>query len=172
VRRKENDQGGYALVTVLNDLKVDGASEAALTETQTYFLLPAETGYVEDTQILDLPETKAQKVKTLTPDATLLFQFSALGFNTHKIHIDRHHATQVEGFPDLVVNGGLVTLLMTEFLRGEFDVEPKSIRLKHTAPLFCHRPLTLVGVHGSEGLTIRAFNDKNRLAVSMEVSLS
>jgi 3-methylfumaryl-CoA hydratase len=172
VRRKENDQGGYALVTVLNDLKVDGASEAALTETQTYFLLPAETGYVEDLQILDLPETKGQKVKTLTPDATLLFQFSALGFNTHKIHIDRHHATQVEGFPDLVVNGGLVTLLMTEFLRGEFDVEPKSIRLKHTAPLFCQRPLTLVGVHGSEGLTIRAFNDKNRLAVSMEVSLS
>ena len=172
VRRKENDQGGYALVTVLHDLMIDGASEAALTETQTYFLLPAETGYAENAQIRELPEAKGQKIKALTPDATLLCQFSALGFNTHKIHIDRDHATQVEGFPDLVVNGGLVTLLMTEFLRGEFDVEPKSIRIKHTAPLFCNRPVTLVGVNASEGLIISAFNDKNRLAVSMEVSLS
>ncbi len=170
VSRKENAQGGYALVTVLNDLKVDGASEVALTETQTYFLLPAKTGYAEDEKRLELPEAKDQKIKTLTPDATLLFQFSALGFNSHKIHIDRHHATQVEGFPDLVVNGGLVTLLMTEFLRGEFNVEPKSIRLKHTAPLFCNRPVTLVGLNGSAGLSISVFNDKNRLAVSMEVS--
>jgi 3-methylfumaryl-CoA hydratase len=172
VSKKENDQGGYAIVTVLNDLQVEGACEVALTETQTYFLLPAGSAYKEDTRILALPDAKGQKIKTLTPDATLLFQFSALGFNTHKIHIDRHHATQVEGFPDLVVNGGLVTLLMTEFLREEFDVAPKSIRLKHTAPLFCNRPITLVGIAGSAGLIVSAFNDKNRLAVSMEVSSS
>ncbi|MCP6135008.1 hypothetical protein NL393_38110, partial [Klebsiella pneumoniae] len=51
------------------------------------------------------------------PDDTLLFQYSALGFNSHKIHLDRDYARTVEGFPDLVVNGGLTALLLTEYLR-------------------------------------------------------
>lgn len=169
VSKKENDQGGYAIVNVLNELKIDDGSEVALTETQTYFLLPGGLAHKEDTRVQELPDATGQKIKTLTPDATLLFQFSALGFNTHKIHIDHQHATQVEGFPDLVVNGGLVTLLLTEFLRNELNVDPKNIRLKHTAPLFCNRPITIMRIAESAGLMIGAFNDKNRLAVSMEV---
>ena len=73
----------------------------------------------------------------------LLFQYSALGFNSHKIHLDRAHARDVEGFPDLVVNGGLATLLLCEFLRDEIGVEPASMKVRHFLPLFCNRQMTL-----------------------------
>jgi 3-methylfumaryl-CoA hydratase len=172
VSRKDNAQGGYAMVTVLNDLQVEGAHEVAVSETQTYFLMPAGSAHEQESGMQALPDAQGQRIKTVTPDATLLFHFSALGFNAHKIHIDRQHATQVEGFPDLVVNGGLVTLLMTEFLRQELRVVPKSIRLKHTAPLFCNRPVTLVANAAHGDWMVSAFNEKNQLAVSMEVILS
>jgi 3-methylfumaryl-CoA hydratase len=111
----------------------------------------------------------------------LLFQYSALGFNSHRIHTSREHARQVEGFPDLVVNGGLATLLLTEFLRCELGLRPTAIQVKHLAPLFCDRPMTLTAdpVGASSGATeplgqrsrrwlLKAFDDQNRLAVEMQ----
>ena len=58
------------------------------------------------------------------PTRRCCFSISALGFNSHKIHIDRAYARDVEGLPDLVVNGGLATLLLTEFLRVELGLSP------------------------------------------------
>jgi hydroxyacyl-ACP dehydratase HTD2-like protein with hotdog domain len=84
-------------------------------------------------------------MKRIVPDETLLFQYSALGFNSHKIHLDRTFARETEAFPDLVVNGGLATLLLTEFLRLELKGAFTSLTAKHVAPLFCGRPISLWG---------------------------
>ena len=105
------------------------------------------------------------------PDETLLFQYSALGFNSHRIHIDRDHARNVEGFPDLVVNGGLATLLLTEFLRVDLGVTPTTIAVRHVAPLYCNRSVTLAAEPTDAGWRLRAFDDLNRLAVDMEVTV-
>ena len=103
--------------------------------------------------------------EVVTPDETLLFQYSALGFNSHKIHLDRNYTQQVEGLPDLVVNGGLATLLMTEFLRKEKGIDLKAIKVKHIAPLYCNRPLRLDYENG-EG---KIYDNTNSIAVEMEI---
>lgn len=54
---------------------------------------------------------------TATPDSRLLFRFSALTYNTHRIHYDAPYATDVEGYPGLVVQGPLLALLMLELPR-------------------------------------------------------
>ena len=103
---------------------------------------------------------RAEHLKTVVPDETLLFQYSALGFNSHRIHIDRDHARQVEGFPDLVVNGGLATLLLTEFLRRDLGVRPAALKVRHVAPLFCNRAVTLAADRLGERWRLKAFDDQ------------
>jgi len=173
-QHKTTAAGPMAVVTVAHDLFIAGQAEPALAEIQTYLLLPARVPDVSAADMAPsapLPPVQAQHLKTVVPDETLLFQYSALGFNSHRIHIDRDHARRVEGFPDLVVNGGLATLLLTEFLRLDVGVTPAAIAVRHVAPLYCNRPVTLSADQAGTGWRLRAHDDLNRLAVDMEVTV-
>jgi 3-methylfumaryl-CoA hydratase len=115
---------------------------------------------------------RAAHLKTVVPDETLLFQYSALGFNSHRIPLDREHAREVEGFADLVVNGGLATLLLTEFLRRDLGVTPAALAVRHVAPLYCNRAITLSADQVGDRWLLKAFDDQHRLAVDMEVDVA
>ena len=176
VAQKTTPAGPMAVVEVEHALGLPRQPQPALVESQTYLLLPARSApttaaVAPAANGAALLEVQARHVKTVVPDETLLFQYSALGFNSHRIHIDRDHAQQVEGFPDLVVNGGLATLLMTEFLRLDVGVVPAAITVRHVAPLFCNRTVTLAADPAGAGWRLRAYDDSNRLAVDMEVTV-
>jgi 3-methylfumaryl-CoA hydratase len=162
-----------AVVTLGHELRVAQQSDAALVETQTYLLLPPRVADVAapDAGAGRLAPMQAMHTKTIVADETLLFQYSALGFNSHRIHWDRDHARKVEGFADLVVNGGLATLLLTEFLRRDLDVTPAAIVVRHVAPLYCNRPITLAADRAGQRWLLKAFDDRNRVAVDMEVDV-
>ncbi|PZR07464.1 MAG: hypothetical protein DI532_23540 [Azospirillum brasilense] len=165
--RKDGAKGPMAIITLAHDLYLPSATEPALTETQTYVLLgpqPAGRNTVEAA-----PVPPPARTKRVVPDDTLLFQYSALGFNSHRIHLDRDFARNTEGFPDLVVNGGLATLLLTEFLRTEVGVAPAAMTARHTAPLFCGRPMLLGAEAVEDKWLLRALDDAGRLAVDIEV---
>jgi 3-methylfumaryl-CoA hydratase len=171
IERKTTASGPMAVVTLAHRLCVGLQQEPALVEIQTYLLLaPRAAGVVAPEAAPGAP-VRATHMKTVVPDETLLFQYSALGFNTHRIHLDRDHARNVEGFPDMVVNGGLSTLLLTEFLRRDLGVMPATIQVRHVAPLYCNRPVTLAADQIGERWTLRAFDDQDRLAVDMEVTV-
>jgi 3-methylfumaryl-CoA hydratase len=55
----------------------------------------------------------------VVPDPVLLFRYSALTFNGHRIHYDRPYATQEEGYPGLVVHGPLIATLLLDLLQRE-----------------------------------------------------
>ena len=55
--------------------------------------------------------------KTIVPDPVLLFRFSALTFNGHRIHYDQPYVTGTEGYPGLIVHGPLMGLLQIELAR-------------------------------------------------------
>jgi 3-methylfumaryl-CoA hydratase len=168
--RKTTASGSMAVVTLAHELRVAERSEPALVETQTYLLLPPR---VADAAAPDAERLAPVQVhtKTIVADETLLFQYCALGFNSHRIHWDRDYARKVEGFPDLVVNGGLATLLLTEFLRRDLGVTPAAISVRHVAPLYCNRPITLAADRAGQRWLVKAFDDRNRVAVDMEVDV-
>jgi 3-methylfumaryl-CoA hydratase len=170
ITHKTGVAGPFAIVTLAHALFREGAAEPALTETQTYMLLGASKMTTPASQ--PLAPDGAQHRKTITPDATLLFQYSALGFNSHKIHIDRAWARDVEGLPDLVVNGGLASLLLTEVLRRDHAVTPTRISTRHTAPLYCDRPVMITAENTADKWRARAYDDAGSLAVDMEVEVS
>ena len=167
--RKTTKSGPMVIATIQHELSLADDLSPALSETQTYLLLPATHGASPLNGSNSPASMKGDLVKTVVPDETLLFQYSALGFNSHKIHIDRAHARNVEGFPDLVVNGGLATLLLTEFLRQEVGATLKTTSVRHLAPLFCGSPITMVANKMDSKWHLQAFDSRSTLTVDMEV---
>ena len=54
----------------------------------------------------------------------LLFRYSALTFNGHRIHYDRRYVTEVEGYPGLIVHGPLIATLLLDLLRRQLPTRP------------------------------------------------
>lgn len=79
-------------------------------------------------------------------DPRQLFRFSALTFNTHRVHYDRTWAQDVEGLPDLLVHGPLARVLVLDAARRE--VPGRGVRefsYRSLAPLFVDRPFVITG---------------------------
>jgi 3-methylfumaryl-CoA hydratase len=164
---KSGASGPSAVVTIHHELSAASTAVPAIIEEQTYILLgPANerAPFARPTE-----PVLGQHQKSLVPDETLLFQYSALGFNSHKIHIDRDYARKTEGLPDLVVNGGLTTLLLTEFLRLGLGVTPARLSAKHRAPLYCGRPMTLTAASDGRVWTLKVHDDTGIVSVEAEV---
>ena len=90
--------------------------------------------------------------REVTADPVLLFRFSALTFNSHRIHYDRSWAMETEGYPGLVVHGPLTTTLLIDFAR---DCNPgrtvRSYVTQARAPLFDTAPFELRGRPTADG---------------------
>jgi 3-methylfumaryl-CoA hydratase len=164
---KESSSGPMAIVCIQHELRPFSESKPAVIETQTYVLKSKiNHGLATKNESMSNPPMPTSRFITTTPDETLLFQYSALGFNSHKIHLDRDYARNVEGLPDLIVNGGLSTLLMTEFARNELGMNLSEIKVKHLSPLYCNRPLNIV----LEEKEIKIYNENNEVCVAMEIT--
>ena len=84
--------------------------------------------------------------RTVVPDDVLLFRYSALTFNSHRIHYDRRYATTVEGYPGLVVHGPLMATLLVDLLHRHDARALQGFSFKVLKPVFeCadQRTLTL-----------------------------
>jgi 3-methylfumaryl-CoA hydratase len=150
---KPTPNGPMVVVTIAHALRLQHEDLPALTETQTYLLVAATKGAQTFSSEGATESIEGYRVKTVVPDETLLFQYSALGFNSHKIHLDRAYAREVEGFPDLVVNGAL----------------PKAMSARHLTPLFCSKPITMTANKVDAKWLLRAYDHRSVLAVEMEV---
>lgn len=83
------------------------------------------------------PPPKAQHRETHVSDPVLLFRYSALTFNGHRIHYDRDYVTKVEGYPGLIFHGPLQATFIIEMaakLRG--GKAPKTFSYRGVQPLF------------------------------------
>lgn len=111
--------------------------------------------------------------RRLTPDPVLLFRFSALTFNSHRIHYDRPWAMEVEGYPGLVVHGPLTTTLLIDFAhdqtRGRRIV---AYATQARAPLFDTAPFELRGRPSERGGELWAVTPEGTVAMSAEVELA
>lgn len=84
--------------------------------------------------------------KVVNPDPMLLFRFSALTFNAHRIHYDRPYATGEEGYPGLVVHGPLTAIQLMELVRHNASRPVARFSFRGQAPLFDLAPYRLVGI--------------------------
>ena len=104
--------------------------------------------------------------RLVEPDAALLFRFSALIFNAHRIHYDRGYVTGEEGYPGLLVHGPLTAILLLDLLRDECPGQPLArFDYQALAPLFDTAPFTLAGAPAGDTATLWAEGPDGTMAM-------
>lgn len=109
------------------------------------------------------------------PDPVMLFRYSALAFNGHRIHYDADYARDVEGYPALVVNGGVTTLFLLEAaLRRVPGAQVLGYEARTLRPLFCGREAALcIGAPDAGGRrTLWAEDETGATALRMQARIA
>lgn len=147
VQVKEGRSGRFALVKVEHRIFVESQAQPAVVEHQDYVLRAASSGQPAATAA---PPAEARAAgpaptatRTLLPDERLLFRYSAITDNPHRIHYDQPYAAQQEGYPALVVNGSIPAMFLLELFRQHTGREPAAFASRNIAPMLCGQPLTL-----------------------------
>jgi 3-methylfumaryl-CoA hydratase len=143
VQLKEGRSGPLAFVTVRHEISAGG--EACIEEEHDIVYRAAPVPGEQPPPGEPAP-TDAPWRREVTADPVLLFRYSALTFNGHRIHYDLKHATGTEGYPGLVVHGPLLATLMLELLRAERPAaRVTAFRFRAIGPIFDTAPFTLAG---------------------------
>jgi 3-methylfumaryl-CoA hydratase len=151
---KQGRSGALTFITVRHTIEQDGRT--AVVDDQDIVYRPPATGQtVADGGSPSQPQFDDHHIPDtapgLTVDPVLLFRFSALTFNAHRIHYDRPYAL-TEGYPDLLVHGPLQVLVMAEYLRGAgVDLTGRTFEYRLQAPAVGPQRLTVQRTTGGRG---------------------
>ena len=167
VNIKHGRTGTMVFVTVKTDLT--SPRGLAITEEQDLVYREAAAPGAPPQPSQPAPG-RAVWSRTVTPDPVMLFRYSALTFNGHRIHYDLPYVTQVEGYPGLVMNGGLTTLLVFELARTHASTPIHRISPRNVRALFVNQPIALGGEPSTDNRTAKlwALNPDGALALTAE----
>jgi 3-methylfumaryl-CoA hydratase len=170
VSAKAGRSGPLVFVRVRHELQREGAAEPALVEWHDIVYRAARPpGAVEPPP--QAAPTYAVWWRELVPDAVLLFRYSALTFNGHRIHYDRRYVTEVEGYPGLVVHGPLIATLLLDLLRREMPAARLAgFRFKALRPTFDLHPFSVHGRPAPDGRSVRLWAQDHEGWLTMEAS--
>lgn len=117
-----------------------------------------------------MPPSGATWEITISPDPVMLFRYSALTFNGHRIHYDRQYCREVENYPDLVFHGPLTaTLLIGSVFERSSGQYAQSFRFRAIAPLFDTQPFQIKSKTSGEEVTVWAETPDGALAMQATV---
>ncbi|EHR53592.1 hypothetical protein SacmaDRAFT_5476 [Saccharomonospora marina XMU15] len=141
---KQGSTGEMVFVTVRSELRQRGQIRV-VDEVDYVYRSGEDSRRVFEPASGPPPESSHSWQLPVDTDPTLLFRFSALTANAHRIHYDSPYATQVERYPGLVVHGPLLVLLMLELVRRDEPRPVRSLDYRLRRPVFCGEPVL---VHG------------------------
>jgi 3-methylfumaryl-CoA hydratase len=168
VTLKQGRTGPLVFVKVRHEVRCNAAAEPAIVEFHD--IVYREARRPGDVEPPPQPaETGAPWQREIVPDDVLLFRYSALTFNGHRIHYDRRYVTDVEGYPGLIVHGPLIaTLLMDLLRRHQPEAQVTGFRFKAVRPTFDLHPLRVNGRR--EGSQVRLWAQDHEGWLTMDAT--
>ena len=168
VTTKAGRTGPLVFVKVRHELRCNGAADPAIVEFHDIVYREAK----KPTDVEPPPqkaETGAAWHREIVPDDVLLFRYSALTFNGHRIHYDRRYVTEVEGYPGLIVHGPLIATLLMDLLRRHAPrADVAGFRFKAVRPTFDLDPFRVNGQPSTDGNTIRLWAEDHEGWLTMD----
>jgi 3-methylfumaryl-CoA hydratase len=168
VTTKPGRSGKLVFVKVRHELRCNGATEPALVEFHDIVYREAK----QPTDVEPPPQkagTDAPWQREIVPDDVLLFRYSALTFNGHRIHYDRKYATEVEGYPGLIVHGPLIATLLMDLLRRQApQADVASFRFKAVRPTFDLHPFRVNGQPAADGQSVKLWAEDHEGWLTMD----
>ncbi len=168
---KTGRSGEMAFVTVRSVFDQDG--QTCLTEEHDYVYRSGEsTAKRPDTARTEgRPTSDASWQQPFTGDPVRLFRYSALTANSHRIHYDAPYARDVESYPDLVVHGPLLVLLMVELTRRSSRQHVSTLDYRLRRPVFSGDPVLLTGTPDGNSANTAVLNGEGAVMVEAQLGL-
>lgn len=174
ISEKEGGSGKLAFVNVEHETHANGTLSVVETQTLVYREAAAADAPLSPPPLgegrFDASDWDA--VRTLRPDPRLLFRYSALTFNTHRIHYDAPYASAVERYRGLVVHGPLTASLLLQLAAQELgENRLRQLEFRGVSPAIADEPLHLVMRKAEEGYELGAFAADGRQITKAKASL-
>ena len=170
VKEKSGRTGNLIFVRVRHEIRRNWSREVALTEHHNIVYRDAPKPGDVAPPPLAAPAEYAWK-RDINADDVLLFRYSALTFNGHRIHYDRKYVTEVEGYPGLIVHGPLIATLLMDLLRRE---QPKArvtgFEFKAVRPTFDINPFSVHGQPANDGKSVRLWGRDHEGWLTMDAT--
>ena len=155
VKEKSGRTGNLIFVRVKHEIRRNGMPAVALTEHHNIVYRDAAKPGDTASPPVAAPDVFAWR-REIKADDVLLFRYSALTFNGHRIHYDRKYVTEVEGYPGLIVHGPLIATLLMDLLRREQpEARVRRFEFKAVRPIFDIHPFSVHGQPSADGKTVR-----------------
>jgi 3-methylfumaryl-CoA hydratase len=174
IETKEGRSGTLVFVTVRHWI-IAGGAPAIDEEHDIVYRAPPKPGEGAAPATGKPAPANAAWSRDLTPDPVLLFRYSALTFNGHRIHYDHPYVTQVEGYPGLVVHGPLQATLMLDLVRRQRpQARVERFSFRAVSPVFAGRRLRVGGQPDAGGSKAALWiaDDTGSLAMEGEAVLA
>ena len=170
VKEKSGRTGSLIFVKVRHEIRRNGAQAAALIEHHNIVYRAAASPDDVAPPPQAAPAVWAWE-RRVVPDDVLLFRYSALTFNSHRIHYDRKYATSVEGYPGLVVHGPLIATLLMDLLDRQLpDARVLRFEFKAVRPTLDINPFSVHGQPSSDGKTVHLWGRDHEGWLTMDAT--
>ena len=171
VKNKPGTSGPLVFVDIDHTVTADGI--AAVQERQTIVYRDASAAAPAPKPLaMQSDFSDWQWHRTLTPSSALLFRYSALTFNSHRIHYDLPYARDCEGYRGLVVHGPLTATLLLDLAARAFGSNSvKTFAFRGEAPAFADEALHLVGRADNARVTLAALGSDGRTIMSAQATI-
>jgi len=170
---KSGSSGQLAFVKVVHQLSCAG--QLCIEEEHDIVYRDMPLPGVAAAAAPKLAPTESAWSHTVTPDPVLLFRYSALTFNGHRIHYDRRYVTEVEGYPGLIVHGPLIATLLMGLVREHLpQCRIDAFDFRAVGPLFDIDTFSIHGQPDADGHTVHlwASNARGELAMQAKATLT
>jgi hydroxyacyl-ACP dehydratase HTD2-like protein with hotdog domain len=168
VTEKAGGSGRLVFVTVKH--AVEGPAGVAIEEEQDIVYRGAEGAAVKPAPAA--PAWPDAVTRTVVPDPVMLFRYSALTGNGHRIHYDHPYVTEVEGYPGLVVHGPLQATLMAALaLEAAPGRALRRFAFRGKRPCFDGRPLAVLVRREGDGVMLETRDETGATCMQAEATL-
>jgi 3-methylfumaryl-CoA hydratase len=170
VELKSGSTGTLVFVNVRHDISQSG--ELCISQVQNIVYRE------QPTERTELPAGKPASddydfSKTITPDPVLLYRYSALTYNGHRIHYDRDYAVQEELYSALVVHGPLLVTLLLELKRHKLaDQVLKSFKFRAVRPTFDDAAFSVAGKQDGSQLSLWSADKDGFTCMTIKATLA
>ncbi len=174
IKQKEGSSGSLAFVNIEHQTTANGTLSVIETQTLVYRDAAAPDAPLSPPALGDGAFASAdwQTVRTLMPDSRLLFRYSALTFNTHRIHYDAPYASDVERYRGLVVHGPLTASLLLQLAASELgENRLRRFEFRGVSPAIAGETLHLAIRPGDEGYELGAFAGDGRQVMKASAAI-
>ena len=165
IEEKQGNSGRLCFVTVQHDISADGTLAVREQQHIVYRDPPAAGAVTPDAAA---PAEQGVHVLEVTPSTTMLFRYSALTFNGHRIHYDVPYARDIEGYDGLVVHGPMQATIMAQMAADLRGSPPTGFQYRGRSPLFCDQTFTVNAAPSDTGMLLWTARPNGPVAMQAE----